>query len=133
MGISYADIEGWTCKGGTITTLRKILGNDGSPIVRADVTSISYSVVMLDEWDPTIETSITGHTNVAVVVADVVFDTLQTGPLWSYDAAGYNFAHTLDIGANPAFATPGRTYRVDYVLVMASGQPIRVRTIVRVD
>lgn len=134
MSPTYADVEGWTCKLGTITTLRKILGNAGTPIVQADVASIAYSLVQLDDCDPTVETPITGHANVAVAVASAVFNTLQTGPLWSRDASGYNFRHTLSIASNPAFAKPG-TYRVDYVLTMAGGggESIRVRTLVRVD
>jgi len=87
---------------------------DGDAYQQTDVVSLSYSVTLLDETDPSIETAITGHTSVAMVVADAIFDTLQTPISWKQDTTGYNFRHLL---ATSPFTLQGRTYKVAYSLV----------------
>ena len=67
------------------------------------------------------------HANAALAVADVVFDTLQTDPIWTVDATGYNFRHVLDVSAHQAFTVAGRRYLVEYQLTPAAGQMILVR------
>ena len=75
----------------------------------------------------TAATAVTGHTNVTLTVADVIFSTLQTDPMWTVDAIGYNFRHVLDVSAHPAFAIAGRRYLIEYQLTPTVGQIILVR------
>ncbi len=70
------------------TWLARVEGADAAPIVQADVTSIAFSVRNRD-------VTATEHNNGALVVADVVFNALQTDALWTIDTEGYNFKWTL--------------------------------------
>lgn len=73
-------------------------GDELEPVVQADVDEIVYSVRDLDDPDPT-----TGvyreSSGGAIVVADAIFDTLQTGDLWDEDGIGYNFLFQLPAAA----------------------------------
>jgi hypothetical protein len=109
-----------------------VLGPGGQPLVRAGVSSIAYTVYQLDEQDPNLETPVAGHTARPLVVADVIYDSLQLGSLWDVDAVGYNFKHTLDVSSQQAFGAAGLFYRVRYELAIPAGQPVLVRFKVRV-
>ena len=122
-----ADIHGTVFKEGSATLLARVVGADGSPVTQADLASAKYTVALLDESDPDAATPVTGHTNVAVAVASLIYDTLQNDDLWDVDEVGYNFKHVLDVSANQAFATAGRSYRITFELVPTSGQVILVR------
>ena len=122
-----ADIPGTVFKEGSATLLARAVGADGSPLTQSDLASATYTVALLDESDPDAATPVTGHTDVAVDVASLVYDTLQNDDLWDVDEEGYNFKHVLDVSANQAFATAGRSYRITFELVPASGQVILVR------
>ena len=122
-----ADIYATAFKNGSITLLARIVGADGSPIVQADVASAAYSVYLLDDQDADARNVVAGHDGVALSVASIVFDTLQTDALWTVDATGYNFRHVLDVSANQAFAIAGRRYLVEFELTPGSGQEILAR------
>ncbi len=121
------DIYGSALKNGSATLLARVVGEDAQPIVQADISAAKYSVYLLDDDDPDSRTAVTGHTDAALVVADLIFNTLQTDDLWTVDAVGYNLCHVLDISANPAFAIAGRRYLVEFELTPATGQVILVR------
>lgn len=121
------DIYGTVFKNGSATLLARVVGADGSAIQQADLASAKYTIYLLDDTDPDSGTAVTGHTDVAVAVADLIFDTLQNDNLWDVDATGYNFRHVLDVSANQAFATAGRHYRIVFELTPTSGQVILVR------
>jgi hypothetical protein len=121
------DFFGTAFKNGSLTLLARVVGGSGANIVRADLASAKYSIFLLDDQNPNHRDVVTGHDNVTLTVADVVFDTLQTATIWTADTTGYNFRHTLDVGTNPAFAIAGRRYLVEYRLVPVSGQVILVR------
>jgi hypothetical protein len=54
----------------------------------------------------------------AVVVADSVYDTLQTDARWTKDSTGYNFADAI----GQAFFPIGDTeYRVEYLFTPTTG------------
>lgn len=91
------------------TFMNRIYASDGAAAQQADVTSIAYSV--FDLYDAS-----TVASAVSLTVADVVFDTLQTGGPWTLDSTGYNFKATL---AGSRFPTGGRTYRVEFKFTMA--------------
>jgi hypothetical protein len=122
-----SDIHGTVFKNGSATLLARVVGHDGEAIVRADIASARYSIYLLDDDDADSRTAVTGHSDVSLTVADVLFDTLQTGPLWTVDAAGYNFCHQVNVSSHPAFAIAGRRYLVEYRLAPHAGQVIVVR------
>ena len=64
---------------------------------------------------------------VSLSVAGVLFSALQTDPIWTVDAIGYNFRHVLDVSAQQAFSIAGRRYLIEYQLTPAVGQMILVR------
>lgn len=96
------------------TLLARVLGNAGTPITQASLTSISYKVFDLNAADPTAATQ-TG----TLTISAVVFDTLQTDPRWTVDDEGFNFAY-----AAPAswFSESTHTYRIEYKFTPASGE-----------
>ena len=130
------DIMGQVFDNGTGTMLARLIGADGDALVQADISTITYSVFLIDDQDPDNKTAAPGYLNVPLVVADVIFDTLQTDAIWTVDATGYNFLHTPDTGPSssggpagegPVFLTAGRRYLVEYTLTPASGPPIILR------
>lgn len=124
------DTAGVVYKNGSVTMMRRVTGNDAANIVQADISSGVYTAYLLADNAPDTQTAVTNHTAIAIVVADTIFDTLQTTALdaaWTEDTTGYNFRHILDVSANQAFTIAGRTYRVIFTLTPASGQVIEVR------
>lgn len=121
------DIYGTAFKNGSATLLARVVGQDGSEIVRADLNAIHYSVYLLDDQNPDSRTAVTNHAGVALSIAQVIFDSLQYDALWTVDEIGYNFRHTLDVSPSPAFATAGRRYLVEYELTPMAGEVIFVR------
>jgi hypothetical protein len=121
------DIYGTAYKNGSATLLARVVGQGGANVVQADLSAIRYSVYLLDDQDPDSRTAVANHADVALSVAAVIFDALQTDPIWTVDATGYNFRHVLDVAAHQAFAVAGRRYLVEYQLTPAVGQVILVR------
>jgi len=121
------DIQGTVFRDGSATLLARVVGADAAAIVQADISTITYTVYLLDQADPDSGTLVTGHSAVACAVADTIFDTLQDDDLWTDDALGYNFRHVLAVAANPAFATAGRNYRIVFTLTPVAGEVILVR------
>jgi hypothetical protein len=95
--------------------------------LQPQIDSIRYTAATLDASDPDRQTPVAAHENVPLTVADVVFNTLQTGPLWSADSQGYNFRHTLDGGAASAFPVAGLSYQVRCEVTPTDGPLIVVR------
>jgi hypothetical protein len=121
------DIYGAAFKNGSATLLARIVGAAGAAIVQADISSIQYSVYLLDDENADSRTPVAGHADVALTVAGVVFNSLQIDARWTVDGAGYNFRHALDVSAHAAFAVAGRRYLVEYRLTPTAGQVIIVR------
>jgi hypothetical protein len=125
--VDAADVKGVVFKNASVILLARVVGADGSAITQATLSSAKYTIYELDDEWPDNRTAVAGHTNVALTIADLIYDTLQTGDLWDADATGYNFLHEIDTSTNEAFATAGKTYLVDFELTPASGQEIHVR------
>jgi hypothetical protein len=121
------EIHGTAFKNGSVTLLARIVGGEGDPIVQADVSAVKYTVYLLDDQNADSRTAVADHANVALAVAAVIFDTLQTDAIWTVDATGYNFRHVLDVSVHQAFAVAGRRYLIEYQLTPAVGQMILVR------
>ena len=79
---------------------------------QANIASISRAI-----FDTKSATPATALATDACVVADVVFDTLQTDGRWSEDETGYNFRDTI-AASNFATAT---VYRVEYYFTTTGG------------
>lgn len=122
-----SDIAAAVFKDGSATLLARVVGADGSAITQSDLSSAKYTVYLLDPNDPDSWTAVTGHTDKSLVVADTIYDTLQTDALWDVDSTGYNLKHILDVSSNQAFDTAGKMYRVVFELTPTSGQVILVR------
>lgn len=90
----------------------RIKGNDAANITQAGISSIVCNVFDLDSR------SMTPLVSPAMVVADNVFDTLQTDDRWTVDDTGYNFRHEMPAST---FADGDKIYRVEYKFTPASG------------
>lgn len=94
--------------------MARVLGSDGTALQQADVTGITCKVFDLDSASPT-----TAVASPTIVVASVIYDTLQTSDVrWTKDSTGYNFLHAMPPSA---FPTGGHRYRVEYLCDPASG------------
>ena len=125
-------IKGRVFKNQSAILVARVTGEDGAAINQASISSGVYSIYELDERFPDNREVVTGHDGASLTIADVIFDTLQTDDLWKndlgnlIDSTGYNYKHVLDVSANQAFPTAGKTYLAIATLTPASGQPIPV-------
>jgi hypothetical protein len=126
------DIYGTAFKNGSAVLMARIVDSDGENIEQASVSAIEYSVYELDPCRPDNLTVVTGHDGVTLDVSDVVFDTLQTGGLWTVDETGYNFRHEIDVTGSEAFPKAGTHYQVRYEITPVGGQKTIVRFQLRV-
>lgn len=94
------------------TILARAYGTSGSYITQAAISSITCAVT-----DITTGTAVSVITP-SIVVSSVVFDTLQTGGMWTKDSTGYNFRHALPA---TAFPDSGHVYQVVYTVTPSSG------------
>ena len=120
--IADDDIHTTAFKNGTVRLCARVY-KDGADIHQADVSTIVYSVFLLDDQDPDAQTAVTGHSAVALAAADVIFDTLQTDS----QASDYNFRHVVPIAAHPAFTIAGRNYLAEYTIMPTVGEKIILR------
>jgi len=93
----------------------RIEGWSGALVKQADLTSISYKIFDLDNFN-----EITGSG--ALVVADVIFDEEQESAAWPY-ADGYNFLTVLPA---TCFPVGGHLYRSEFIFTPAAGEPYAV-------
>jgi hypothetical protein len=121
------DIYGTAFKNGSATLMARVVHQTGANIVQADLSAIQYSVYLLDDQNADSRTAVAGHSNVALTIANVVFNTLQTDAIWTADTTGYNFRHIMDVSTQTAFAVAGRRYLVEYRMTPTAGQIILVR------
>ena len=94
-----------------LVLMARIKGIDRQNILQSTISSIAQKVYDLNSG------SQVGVT-VALVVADVIFDTLQTDARWTKDATGYNFRATI---AGTYFPNGDTDYRVEILFTPATG------------
>lgn len=102
----------------------RVTNSAGTNITQASLTSVAYQVRNL--------TRQTSGAKTALVIASVIFDSLQTGEGWSeVDGTGYNFATVIpasefaqDPNADPSVID--HRFQVDVLFTPASGQPFVV-------
>jgi hypothetical protein len=120
--IADEDIHTTAFKNGTVRLCARVY-KDGADIHRADVSAIVYSIFLLDDQDADSRTVVAGHNAVSLVVAGVVFDTLQSDS----QASNYNFKHIVPISVAPAFTIAGRNYLAEYTITPVAGEKIILR------
>jgi hypothetical protein len=121
------DIYGTAFKNGSAVLMARIVDSAGVVVQPSGIDEIEYSVLELDPCRPDVQTVVAGHDGVALDVGDVIFDSLQTGGLWTVDEVGYNFRHEIDVSQDEALPKAGAQYQVRYQFSPTDGQ----RTIVR--
>jgi len=121
------DTYGNVFKEGSASLLARAVDWSGVVLEQADISSAEYTIYLLDDQAPDTRTAVTGHTAVALTVADILYNTLQTGADWTVDSVGYNFRLDLDVSADEAFSVAGRRYVVEVKLTPTSGQDILLR------
>jgi hypothetical protein len=127
-----SDIHGTAFKNGSAVLMARIVDSAGDYVQQSALASIEYSVYELDPCRPDNLTVVAGHDGQLLDVADVIFNALQTGGLWTVDQVGYNFRHEIDVGTAEAFPKAGVQYQVRYELVPTAGQKTIVRFQLRV-
>jgi len=126
------DIFGTAFKNGSAVLMARIVDASGANVQRAGIAAIEYSVFELDPCRPDNLTAVAGHDGATLVVANVIFNALQTGGLWTVDEVGYNFRHEINVGTSEAFPKAGAQYQVRYELTPTTGQKPIVRFQLRV-
>lgn len=109
--------------GSTVVLLARVTTTTAVNVVQADVTSVRVDVnevtdANLIPVDEEGEEVTDGSAYQTPVVADVVFNTLQTDSRWDVDSTGYNVAYK--------FTAPKRdkTYDVRVTLAMENGDTL---------
>jgi hypothetical protein len=126
------DIHGTAFKNGSAILMARIVDAAGANVQQAGIAAIDYSIYELDPCRPDHLVAVAGHDGVSLVVADVIFNALQTGGLWTVDGVGYNFRHELNVASSEAFPKAGTQYQVRYELTPTTGQKSIVRFQLRV-
>jgi hypothetical protein len=126
------DIFGTAFKNGSAILMARIVDAAGANVQQSGVAAIEYSIYELDPCRPDNLTVVAGHDGVALTVAGVIYNTLQTGGLWTLDAVGYNFRHEIDVTTSEAFPKAGVEYQIRYELTPTAGQKSIVRFQMRV-
>ena len=106
-----------------------------SPLVQADVSTISLTIYKLsDSGDLNSVVPVSGHTDVSLSAASVIFDTPQADDLWGdTDTTGYNFRHTIDVSQNDAFDEHDAYYYAEYTIMPVTGQVIKLPFVIACD
>ncbi len=113
--------------GGSVVTMARLEAIDGTPIDPTAIASVRYSIHERDPCAADAETPVAGHEDRSISPSSVLYATLQTDAAWDHDAEGYNFRYEIDTTAAPAFANPGKKYKVRYEVTPSGGQPILFR------
>lgn len=126
------DIYGTAFKRGSAILLARLVDSAGQPLQQAGVAAAEYSIYELDPCRVDHQSAVAGHEAVPLDVGQTIFNTLQTGGLWTVDDVGYNFRHEIDVSEDEAFPTAGVHYQVRYELTPVAGQKTIVRFQLRV-
>ena len=76
-------------EGSRATFISRIVAPDGSYLIQSDIDGITYYVYDSDD--------LTNHLYTGQIdKTTTVFNTLQTGDIWTVDDTGYNFLYTME-------------------------------------
>lgn len=124
----FNEITGDAFKDVSCTIQARVTTNAGAIVTPAIITSAKYTIYELSNpLDPDAWTEVTGHDDVSLTVADILYSSYQT---WSVDATGYNFEFEIDASTNSPFPVAGKQYRIVVTLTPNTGQNFVVRTLV---
>lgn len=116
---------------GSCVLMARVWDEDGTNILQGDLSSIHYSAYQQSDPTPVEANVVTGHDNVELTIADVIYDTLQSTPNWN-GSSGYNFQFVPDRTVNEIFPEAG-TYLIVVRAVPLSGQVIIWKYLITVD
>jgi hypothetical protein len=118
-------VKGGIFEGGAVVLLARVrLPATGAPIVQSDLSSIVYQVTEVSRTPFRVTRVATG-----LVIANVVFNTLQIDSRWDVDSVGFNFVHIVPAADFPsAFVEENRPQKflVDYKFTPTSGEAFRI-------
>jgi hypothetical protein len=110
------------------TFLARLVAAGGGPISIDSVSSIAYSIYLLNDRDPTAKTPVTGHVGVFVPPGSSLFSSLQVDYQWGdTDEIGYNFRFTPSSALGDPFPYAGRNYLVNFVFDTVDGEDFSAR------
>lgn len=129
---SARHLAGVVLKNGAPIFLARVVGNDGVAITQSSLSSSGnkYTISRLDPNDPDSRTAVTSHTDVALTVSSVIYNTLQRDALWQNDQGqyldelGYNLKVQPSLVTAVPFAVAGAKYLMEITLVPSSGEKI---------
>jgi hypothetical protein len=121
------DIFGSAFKNGSAILMARIVDGSGQPVQQSGISTVQYSIYELDPCQADNLSVVAGHDDVSLTVSGIIFNSLQTGGLWTVDEEGYNFRHELDVSESEAFPRAGVQYQVRYELTPTTGQKTIVR------
>jgi hypothetical protein len=127
-----SDVLGTAFKNGSAILMARIVDSAGAYIQQSGLSAVAYSIYELDPCRPDNAVVVAGHDSVSLSVSSVVYNSLQTGGLWTIDAVGYNFRHQINVSQDEAFPKAGAHYQVRYELTPTAGQKSIVRFQLRV-
>lgn len=85
------EISGIVFERASAVLLARVRSHTGQYVTQASLSQIRREIWEIVDGSPS---NVSGPT--AQTIADVIFDTLQTGdPRWTFDAIGYNFLATI--------------------------------------
>jgi hypothetical protein len=109
--------------------MARIVDRSGVALRRSQVAAVEYSIFKREVEE--------GRKRVPVAVplrvADVFFDSLMTGGLWTLDIAGYNFRHEIPAGGQNGFRNAGTAYTILYLFTTPLGEKTAVRFDLRIN
>ena len=121
------DVQGTVFNNGSAVLMARVVNSTAQPITRAEVGTVTYSVLEVPGNGIGQPTAVPGHDAVSLDVVGTVFDTPQDDDAWTIDSTGYNFRHEIDVTSAPAFPNPGVCYLVRYEIQPIDGQKIVCR------
>jgi hypothetical protein len=101
---------------GDAICMARVVGKNRQNATQASFSSITRKCFDISSDTP--DTPITAGTK-TLVIADTIYDTLQTDAAWTEDTTGYNFK---DIVPAAVLSSGGHTYQVEYKLTAATGE-----------
>jgi hypothetical protein len=108
--------------------MTRCLTNKKVPLVKANINTLTYTVFDISNGS----TPVIKQAETSLVLADVWFDTMQTGDEWTIDDTGYNFGAEIPGTCFTSDEVKGKTFRVEIRGTKQSGNPFWV-LIVTVD
>lgn len=99
-------------EGSRATFLSRIVAPDGSYLVQGDIDAITYYVYNSDD--------LTNHLYTGPIdKTTAVFNTLQTGDMWTVDDIGYNFLYTMEETED---LEPRTRYTIQFIFTLSTAE-----------